>query len=174
MPTGHGCALPSRHLPLPAGILLTPATCKLFLPPTDTHPVPVFPVSASMCSSSCWESEGRCSSPPQRMGWAGTLHHSGHCPLCSRDKELPRAILGFCVPLETEVQTRGGNCSGVLKPAAGEGQNHCCFSGKTSSLPIPLELFLHMENPKSRLPAVCAASWCLCAPAARLRFLWKK
>lgn len=115
VPTGHGCALPSRHLPLPTGILLTPAFHKLFLPPTDTHPVRVFPVSVPMCSSSCWASEakwrGPCFSPTQGMGRAGTLHRSRHWPFCFGGEELPRATPGFCVPLqreappETEVET---------------------------------------------------------------------
>lgn len=78
------------------------------------------------------------------------------------------------VPAETEVETREVTAQGLRSLPAGEGQNRCWFSGKTSSLPIPLELFLHMESPSSRLPALSAASWCLCAPAARLHFLWKK
>lgn len=71
VPTGHGCVLPSRCLLLPAGILLASVIHRLLLPPTDTHPMHVFPMSASMCSSFCWASEAKRRFPvfPHHREW---------------------------------------------------------------------------------------------------------
>lgn len=84
-------AMDVRFLPgisscLGASYLLQPSTNCSFHP--QTHTLCIFPVSMQQLSLGIRSQvEGPCFSPPQGMGWAGTLHRSGHWPFCSGDKE---------------------------------------------------------------------------------------
>lgn len=103
----------------------------------------------------------------------------GTGPSSLETRSSPEPAWDFVCPCSERCLLRqrwrcGRYCSVLKSLPAREGQNCCWFSGKTSSSPIPLEPLLQMEKLTSHLPAVCATSCCLCAPAARLHFLWKK
>jgi len=179
----------ARFLP---GVSRCPWASCLLQPPTNcsSHPqthalsVPSLCLCV-LCSSSCWASEATGRDPvfPHHGAWGRqapctTLGTGPSAPETTSSPELSHARI-LCAPSVRgacwdQGEDMGGTAQGLWSITAVEGQNHCRFSGKTSSLPVPLELFLHMEDPASQLPAVCATSCCLCAPAVRRCFFREK
>lgn len=102
VPTGHGCALPYRYLPLPTGILLAPTIHKLFLPPTDT-------LCLCLCAAALvWRQKpsGRTLFFPTTGNGLGSHPALLQALPLLLQRWAPRAILGRRVPLQWEVLLR--------------------------------------------------------------------